>query len=357
MQAAAAAAEAAPAPTGETEVARETEARESESTPWTPESWYVWLSTAQAWEGGMPPLDQLRALPAARQLWLAAGGALPDNAHRGSLHMCRHLLAQDPSLATAYWARSARSTHSLVKNDWERTTPLHAAAYKQLVGVVRYLVEEVGVPADGPPTADGMNPPLWYAVLGHDGDDACVRYLAERAGADVDRHLASRHLSNSTPLRLAIKCARLDGRRASLDVARYLLRRGARLAPREDFVFVDDYGERRYLHAQLAELRAWASAPLAAHRTFCASALFGMHPLGGAGPLASLQHEPGLRELVAEFCGVPRGADLRNWRVVDGWLTDAAEELRFKSQAPERTLGDEPWLDVAWESDSDTDDN
>ena len=410
--------------------------RESDASTWTPEAWYRWLRAAARREGlelgsTRDGLDAfLREMPAARQLWMAAGGALSDSRrHCGSLRMCRHLLAADPSLATSYWAARARGERPLA--DWERTTPLHAAAHRQLVDVVRLLVEEAGVPADGPATAEGMNPPLWcararawlslahssararelrarppsrallpvlprFAVLGYDGDDRCVRYLAERA--DVDRFLdmgpqQHRGFANSTPLRLAIKCARLDGRRASLDAARRLLRAGATLSPAEDFAFLDDYGERRYapprrrprqrgtlavgdeaeprlphsvppflslaryLHAQHAELAAWARAPLAAHRAFVSGALFGMHPLGGAGPLAALQHEPGLRELVARFCGVPRGADLRNWRVIDAWLTAAADELRDKSRAPERTFPDEPWLHSAGESSSsDTDD-
>ena len=76
-----------------------------------------------------------------------------------------------------------------------------------------------------------------------------TKWLAERA--DVDRFLdmgpqQHRGFANSTPLRLAIKCARLDGRRASLDAARRLLRAGATLSPAEDFAFLDDYGERRY---------------------------------------------------------------------------------------------------------------
>ena len=123
-----------------------------------------------------------------------------------------------------------------------------------------------------------------------------------------------RGFANSTPLRLAIKCARLDGRRASLDAARRCAR-GRGLSPAEDFAFLDDYGGggthpraaargsaglavgdeagpafplvppsslSQYLHAQRAELAAWARAPLAAHRARL-GALFGMHPLGGAG--------------------------------------------------------------------------
>ena len=200
-------------------------------------------------------------------------------------------------------------------------SPLLRAAWNGQLEVVRWLIE-AGARCDISKKDDMGITPLGYAAI--HGRLSCARLLYSAGAREDVRALDALH---NTPLTLTMTHgSSMSGRsldKNTMDVVKWLLLAGAEVR------LCDVEREERADHSVWDEVIAWAQSQLVQRKTFAETVLYGMIRKSGSSHLSQLEGAEGARQLIAEFCGVSCGEELRNLRQIEPHLRTLMVEASF----------------------------